>query len=284
MSISVDPGKIRALALDLDGTLLAPGGILNERTARTVVKCREQGLHIIIATGRAIDAAERFRLPLGAEGPMIYFNGAVVAEMPGAEIISSTLLGLEVVKFCVDLSREMGVYYQVFFPGNETDKRIALMAEKEGPERDMYHKHTGLLSELVDLKEIIRRPGISGCVKCMFLAEPDVQAALRPRLDERFGKTIYVAQTLRTFLEIMDAKVSKGQGLRIAMERCSIKPEEILAFGDEENDLPMFEAAGLSIATSNAKETVRAAANLVIGSNAEDGVAVFLEDFFKIRH
>jgi hydroxymethylpyrimidine pyrophosphatase-like HAD family hydrolase len=66
------------------------------------------------------------------------------------------------------------------------------------------------------------------------------------------------------------------------MEHLSIKKEEIIAFGDEENDLPMFEAAGFSAAPFNAKENVKAKADLVVGSNAEDGVAAFLEEFFGL--
>jgi len=115
----------------------------------------------------------------------------------------------------------------------------------------------------------------------MFLAEPEVLATLRPKLQERLGKSAYIVQSTPTFLEIMDAKVSKGQGLKFVMEHCSLKSEEVIAFGDEENDLPMFAAAGFSAAPSNAKENVKAAADLVIGSNAEDGVAAFLEEFFN---
>ena len=290
MSISADPNSIRALALDLDGTTLAPGGVLTQRTISAINACRQRGIEIIIATGRAIDAVEPYRASLGAAGPMIYFNGAVVADMPGGKILKTTLLDTKAAAYCVDLSREEGVYYQVYFPpeiqsggvhpGKHGAPRITLMAERDGPEREMYHKHTGILAELGDLKEALSRPGLQGCVKSMFLAEPEVQAKLRPRLDERFGKSVYVAQTLRTFLELMDAKVSKGEGLRFAMERRSLKSEEVIAFGDEENDLPMFAAAGFSVAPSNAKDSVKAAADVVIGSNAEDGVAAFLEKFF----
>jgi len=282
MSILPDPKKIRALALDLDGTILAPGGVLSERAKKAVIKCRERGLQIIITTGRAVESAERFREAFGAEGPMIYFNGAIIANMPGTEIIRSTLLDVKAAEFCVDLSREFGAYYQVFLASSEADKHITLLAEKDSPERDMYYKHTGILAELVDLKEAFRRPGVQGCAKTMFLVEPEVQSKIRPRLNEHFGESVYIVLAARTFLEVMNPKVSKGQGLKIAMECRSLRREEILAFGDEENDLPMFEAAGFAIAPSNAKEPVKAAANLVIGSNADDGVAVFLEDFFKL--
>ena len=115
----------------------------------------------------------------------------------------------------------------------------------------------------------------------MFIAEPEIQAEIRLHLDERPGG-IYVTQTQPTFLEIMDAEASKGRGLKFIMDHLALKKEEVIAFGDEENDLPMFTAAGFSAAPSGAKENVKAAANLVIGSNAEDGVAAFLEDFFAL--
>ena len=282
MSISANPKDIRALVLDLDGTTLAPAKVLTERTIRAVKACERRGLRIIVATGRALEAAEPFRSSLGVKGPMIYCNGAMVADMPGENIISATLLDVEAALFCADLSRETGVYYQVFFPGWEGNPRRSLMTEQDMPEREMYHQHTGLLPEIGDLKEALSRPGLPGCIKCMFLAEPAVQDTLRPKIDARLGDSVYVAQTYLTFLEIMNSKVSKGAALKFILEKLSLRREEVIAFGDEENDLPMLTAAGYAIAPSNAKENVRAAADLVIGSNAEDGVAAFLEDFFGL--
>jgi Cof subfamily protein (haloacid dehalogenase superfamily) len=276
----LDPHAIKALALDLDGTTLAPGAVLTERTIRAVNACREKGLQIIIATGRALEAGERFRIPLGARGPMVYFNGAVVADMPGAKILSAVLLDLEAVNFCVDLSRSAGVYYQAFLPGTADHPRQRLMAERQVPETEMYFKHTGIQAEIGDLKQALAAPGLKGCIKSMFLAEPEVQDAIRPKIEERFGDNLYIARTLRNFLEIMNPHVSKGEGLKIALQRRSLESAQVIAFGDEENDLPMFGAVGFAVAPSNAKESVRNAADLVIGSNAEDAVAAFLEENF----
>ncbi|MCL2381906.1 MAG: Cof-type HAD-IIB family hydrolase [Treponema sp.] len=282
MSISVKPENIKALALDLDGTILAPGVALRERTIRAVNACQKRGIRVIINTGRTIDGAERFRAALGVEGPMIYCNGAVVADMPEGRPLSTILLAKEAAAFCVDLSRETGAYCQVFFPGGTGEKRTILMAEREGPHREMYAAHAGRRAELGDLKEALNRHALEGCIKSMFLAEPDVLNMLRSRIEERLGKSVYVAQTLRTFLEIMDANASKGRGLAFVMKRYSLKSGEVMAFGDEENDLPMFAVSGFSAAPANAKDSVKAAADIVIGSNAEDGVAAFLEEFFGL--
>jgi Cof subfamily protein (haloacid dehalogenase superfamily) len=277
---SLDPSLIKALALDLDGTVLNPEKALSERTLQALRGCRERGLDLLIVTGRAVEAAEKYRVAMDARGPMVYFNGAVVADMPGGTVLSATLLDLEAVEFCLGLSRSMGVYYQVFLPGGPQDPRQRLIAERWGPEAEMYLDHTGIRAEIRDIREAIAAPGLEGCVKSMFLAEPELQDQIRLRLAERFGGALYVARTLRTFLEIMNPRVSKGEGLRIALSRRNLMPAEALAFGDEENDLPLFAAAGFSVAPANAKEPVRRAADLLVPSNAEDGVAAFLEETF----
>jgi Cof subfamily protein (haloacid dehalogenase superfamily) len=277
---SLNPLAIKALALDLDGTALNPEKALSARTLRALRRCREGGLELLIVTGRAVEAAEKYRAAMDARGPMVYFNGAVVADMPGGEVLSATLLDLEAVEFCVGLSRSLGVYYQVFLPGSPQDPRQRLIAESWGPEAEMYLDHTGIRAEICDIREAIAAPGIEGCIKSMFLAEPETQDRIRPRLAERFGGSLYVARTLRTFLEIMNPRVSKGEGLRLALDRRGLRPGEAIAFGDEENDLPLFAAAGFSVAPANAKEPVRQAADLLVPSNAEDGVAAFLEETF----
>jgi Cof subfamily protein (haloacid dehalogenase superfamily) len=277
---SLDPLGVKALALDLDGTVLNPEKALSGRTLKALRGCRERGLELLIVTGRAVEAAEKYRAAMDARGPMVYFNGAVVADMPGGAVLSATLLDLEAVEFCVGLSRSLGVYYQVFLAGGPRDPRQRLIAERWGPEAEMYLDHTGIRAEICDIRELIAAPGLGGCVKSMFLAEPEVQEQIRPRLAERFGGALYVARTLRNFLEIMNPHVSKGEGLRIALGRRGLEPAETVAFGDEENDLPLFAVAGFSVAPANAKEPVRQAADLIVPSNAEDGVAAFLEETF----
>ena len=282
MSISANPNNIKALALDLDGTTLAPGAVLSERSSRAIGKCIQRGLRVIITTGRSPAAVERFRTALGAEGPMIYLNGALVVDMPGGKALGSALLDTKALGFCVDLSREMGIYYQVFLPRPGDDSKIRIMAEQDRPEREMYQKQAGISIEIVNLKEAFQRADGKSCLKSMFIGNPESLAVIRQRLEEHFGGSVYIVQSMDNFLEILSTKASKGQGLSFVMEHLSLKSEEVIAFGDEENDLPMFAAAGFSVAPSNAKDEVKARADLVVGSNAEDGVAAFLEEFFGL--
>jgi hypothetical protein len=154
------------------------------------------------------------------------------------------------------------------------------LVEKTGPAMEMYQKHTGLTPVVKDLKSITTMPDVKGCIKGMFIADPSLHDEIRARMKDRFGDQISVIRSFPTFLEVINAGVSKGEGLKIAMLHRGLKPEEVIAFGDEENDLPMFPVVGFSGAPANARDKIREAADFVYGSNADEGLAVWLEEMF----
>jgi Cof subfamily protein (haloacid dehalogenase superfamily) len=274
----IDPRRIKALALDLDGTLLGPDNRISGRTLRTLRACTSRGIKLILCTGRSPESAEAYRAALEAEGPQVYFNGAVVADMPGGGILERLLLDKAVTDFCVDFARKRELYFQIYFFGSGAYPGNLLMADYWGAESAMYRDHTGIRAHIGDLKEALARPENQGCIKGMFLADPGTLDTIRLYLTERFGGRAYIARTHTTFLEIMHPGASKGRGLTAALDRQGLSLAEVIAFGDEENDLPLFQAAGFSAAPANAKEQVRSAADFLTGPHFEDGVAAFLED------
>jgi Cof subfamily protein (haloacid dehalogenase superfamily) len=277
--------NIRALAIDLDGTTLLPGAILAERTIRALKACIVKGMKVIISTGRSVASAEPYRAAIGAEGPMVCYNGAEVVAMPGETVLGVTLLDLDILDFCLRLAREAGVYFQVYCPKTADIPHEVLRADKNAPEAEGYRAHTGIQPVFGDLENAMAASG--GCIKGMFLTDQGMMERLRPAIIERFGDhrsggRVYIAQTSSTFLEVMAAGVSKGRGLAIAMAHLGLNADEVIAFGDEENDLPMFTVAGHSAAPANAKPQVLAAADRVIGPCVEEGLAAFLEDEFGV--
>ena len=284
--------NIKALALDLDGTTLMPDNSLGKRTIKVLKELMADGVELVFCTGRAIEAAEPYRAALGAEGPMVFFNGAEVVDMPSGKILEATLLEFDVVDFCIDMSRKMSVHFQIYVsPGiiEGRDKWEALLIDKPTREAEMYSKHTGIIPVVKDLKTLISPPfqgGLAsqggqasqGCIKAMFICEPEWHDEIRAKLSERFGSRIYVARTSPVFLEIMSAGVSKGEGLKTAMKLRGLAKDQVLAAGDEESDITMFDVVGFSAAPLNARENVKAAADYVFASNAEEGLASFLEE------
>jgi Cof subfamily protein (haloacid dehalogenase superfamily) len=283
MQKEIDVSKIKALAIDLDGTTLLPDTSMGGRTVRCLKGLVDRGIQVIICTGRAIEASQRYYSAIGAAGPMVFFNGAEIAEVPNVKVISSNLIGQDVAIYGLDLARSMDIHYQVYIPPQDASWE-ALLIEKQRPEAEMYRNHTGIVPVVTDLKAAISKPGVKGCIKAMFICDSALHDEIRQKMSGRFGDSIYITRSHPTFLEILNAGVSKAEGLKIAMKCRDLKPEELIAFGDEENDLPMFSVAGFSAAPSNAKEKVRQAADFVFGSNTEEGLATFLNEKLGMRN
>ena len=279
-----DPSSIKALALDLDGTALLPDTSMGGRTEQCLRRLVARGMQVIICTGRSIEASCRYYSTIGAQGPMVFFNGAEVAEVPDVKVIESRLMGLDVADYGIDLARSMGVHFQMFLPPGRGPKREgpweALVIDKMRPEAQMYQEHTGVRPVVADMKAALAEPGLEGCVKAAFITDPALHDEIQRKMTARFGSRIYMARTYPTFLEVMDVGASKGKGLKIAMALRGLKPQEVIACGDEENDLPMFAVAGCSAAPSSAKDEVRQAADFVFRPCAEEGLVVFLEELF----
>ncbi|MDR0487152.1 MAG: Cof-type HAD-IIB family hydrolase [Treponema sp.] len=291
MNRKFEPKKIKALAIDLDGTTLLPNTTLGDRTVSVLQKLIAQKMQIIIATGRAIESSESYRSCIGAQGPMVFFNGAVVADVPSGKIVSANLIDTEVADYGIDIAREMGIHYQIYMPAGispqtgEPDplaKWGALLIDKQCPESEAYRKHTGIVPVVMDLKRVTALPALKGCVKSMFITDPSLHDEIRLKMNNRFGSRINITRSSPTFLEILNNGVSKGAGLVIAMRCRGLVPEEVIAFGDEENDLPLFSAAGFAAAPLSAGENIRRAADVVFGSNADEGLAVYLEEVFGV--
>jgi hydroxymethylpyrimidine pyrophosphatase-like HAD family hydrolase len=231
---------------------------------------------------------------------MVYFNGAVVTDPGGGGDRWSSFLDSGVAAYCAALARRRDVYFQVYLSGGAEDSRRRtgfrelLMAERERPETEFYRKRTGIDPVFGDIEQALtalgkrapEAPGASpsgaGCIKGMFIAEPPELDGIRTHLEGRYAGGICLVRSSRTFLEVMAPGVSKGRGLMLALEHRGLDPAGVIAFGDEENDLPMFSAAGYSAAPANAQEQIRGAADFVIPSNADDGVAVFLTELFVL--
>jgi len=283
-----DPSRIRALAFDLDGTLLRPDKSLSQRTLRALRACMDRGIRVIIVTGRSLDSGERYRREIGAPGPHVYYNGAEVADLSAGKIIQTRFIEARELLFCVRLARETGTYFQIFFSTRAADAFFRegessgeiLVADRITAEAELYQKNSGVLVIAGDLEEYIAKT--PAAIKGLFISSEENLAKLRPMLEEHYGESLYLTRSSPTFLEILTAGVSKGTGLIHALEYLHLGREETIAFGDEENDIPMLETALFSAAPANAKKAVRDAAVFQIPSNAEDGVAAFLEERFGL--
>ena len=281
-----NPKDIKALALDLDGTLLRPDKTLSERNLCALRSCMEKDISVILATGRAVDSGEKYRKQIGAAGPHVYYNGAEVLDISTGKVLYTRYVDPAPILFCVQLARQMGLFFQAYFPagttagfpdGGEGSGEI-LMADRRTTEAERYEQSTGIEVVAGDMEEHLA--GAKAIIKGMFITTEENHEKIRRLLREQFGQSIYIVQSTPVFLEILADGVSKGAGLEHALNYLNINKESTIAFGDEENDMPMFGVAGFSAAPANAKKAVYDAALFRIPADADDGVAVFLEEHF----
>lgn len=113
-------------------------------------------------------------------------------------------------------------------------------------------------------------------LKVMMIDEPAVLDRAIARIPAEV-KEKYTVLKSAPYFEILDKRVNKGTGVKSLAEALGIKPEEVMAIGDQENDIAMIEYAGMGVAMDNAIPSVKEVANFVTKSNLEDGVAWAIE-------
>lgn len=275
---------ITAVAVDLDGTILTPEPRLTDRVRDALRAVLASGRKLIICTGRSAASSEPFRAAIGCEGPMVFYNGAMVVDTPSQEARSSFLLDARILKIAFDLAREEDLYLHCF-----TEDGSLWCPRRSGSrpwsERELYRSRTGQLPVETDIDELLfPAPGRQrDAIKAMFIAEPDRLDAITPILAARASACaieapgLYLTRSQASYLELLSAKANKGAALKNACALRGLDPEHLLAFGDGENDIPLLEAVGWPLAMAPAPASLKARAKGIAPAASEDGVAVILE-------
>ena|SRR2546425_7882846 len=260
----------RLLAIDLDGTLLTPRphkGI-TPRAYTALRQAADKGLFIVIATGQTLAVLRHTCANLPLTAPQIIENGAVIADMRTGMILHQQLLPSEHILPTLAVLHGFGLYrayhsYERVYVDRGTPRA-----------RSWYRPPVPPVVEVDNVASLYPHP----CIKLAAVGEADTLVAKRLELEQLFAGKLYVTQSAYDLLEFLHPAASKGNALKMIAADLGVRPEEIVAFGDNYNDLGMIEFAGLGIAMENAPDDVKAVADYVTHSNAEDGVAVAIEE------
>uniref|UniRef100_A0A0G4IEX3 Uncharacterized protein n=1 Tax=Chromera velia CCMP2878 TaxID=1169474 RepID=A0A0G4IEX3_9ALVE len=287
--------RIRLVALDLDGTTLTSSHQLTERTRTILQKLKGKGVIVSLATGRSAKSLERYLLESGLSGevPVVCYNGACGyryfvnsnQEAAGGKVLEAQSLFVNGVQ-------------------KETCKALVAAAEKVGAIVQFYDVETGqicatpkrpadrgllkLYEELVTHKQhIVSDEEMKRLVDSK---EPAKLLLLTPveKIDETMEKVRALVDPSRYhevrgspspfFIEYLAPQVCKGQGVESLCAQLKVPLDQVLAFGDGDNDVEFLQVAGDGVAMKNAREVTKAAADRVLEwSNDEEGVARELE-------
>jgi Cof subfamily protein (haloacid dehalogenase superfamily) len=273
------PLPYRAVALDLDGTLLDAQGRLPDASARILRLLSGRGVRIVLASGRMtariIPFAEALDFPLS----LIAFNGAEILERgPGSWVtVSSRPLGLAARDSVLELSRAHGVFLNVYAAGNLYGYH---------PAGDFaycrhYESHTGA-RYAGKFSDSAYLPG-EGIAKLLAIETPANRDRFYAAWSQSLSGRCEVTKSNPEYLEFLGSGVSKGSALEIWLARHSLAGTDLVAFGDAENDLEMLDLAGMGIAMANATPGLRAAyGRFSAWNNDQDAVARELSGLFHL--
>jgi Cof subfamily protein (haloacid dehalogenase superfamily) len=262
---------IRLVAVDLDDTLLCDDFTISERTFAAVRAARKQGVKITLATGRMPCSARPYAQQLALEVPMINYHGAMIQNALNGDIFFRRVIPVNLAEEMVRFLQEKQFYVQVYL-------RDRVLAQELNQYSAIYEQIANVQVEQRDLLQLLESEA-EGVEKMLVVSAEQDLADLKAILAQRYGKMIHLAKSKPIFLELTEITVNKGVALANLANFYGIAREEVMAVGDSYNDIEMIEYAGLGVAMGNARTEVQSKADVITGTNQEDGVAQALERY-----
>lgn len=264
--------NIRLIALDLDGTLLSSDQQITPRTADAITKALEQGVKVLLATGKTRYSAEGIIRRFNLDTPGVYVQGLAIHYPDGRVRHLATLdaaLLRNVITFAEDRGFDVAAY---------SGERILTRAESREA-NELATTYGDVMPEAVGpLQNILDSTPINKLI-IIKRHQPRKIAAIRWQLGMQLNGKAHMVQALDDMLEILPLGTSKGKAVKMVVKELGIAPEHVLAIGDGENDIEMLQMAGIGVAMGNANPKLKAIADYTVASNDADGVAEAIERF-----
>jgi len=269
--------KYRLMAIDMDGTLLNSHDNISERNRMALNKVLDKGITVALSTGRIYKSAVHYRCLVGLNSPIIACNGAVISSSDEKEIVYERCIDNDILKDIITIAESNNMYYHFYDLSTFYFKKYEDKFKK-------YHKYYEENYETQGINII----GFNDPVKILsnnlnfhklVFIEDDICKLdnLRQKLEKIKG--ISVSKSWYNNLEVMSEGVSKGNALRFLAQMLNIDTSEIVAIGDNENDISMFNVAGLAVAMGNGDDLIKKKAHVITDTNDNDGVAKAIEKY-----
>lgn len=265
--------KYKLLVLDLDGTLTNSKKEITPFTQEVLLKAQQQGLHLVLASGRPTYGIVPLAKTLKMEeygGFILSFNGGKVLEVKTGKVFYEQALPPDVIPLIYQRSYEAGLTILSY------NGKYILTENAE----DKYVQYESFLTKMKvketdDFLNNLQMPAD----KCLIVGEPEDLVPLEEKLRQELGSRLNVYRSEPFYLEVVPKGIDKAASLERLLERIQIKREEVVAIGDGYNDLSMIRYAGLGVAMANAQPPVKSNADQITKfTNDEDGVAHFVLD------
>ena len=258
---------------DMDDTLLGPDKKLSMENRQALERLRAAGVELVIASGRYKTNIAIFEEGFGFGGWIISSGGAVVSHAVTGETIHEITVPHDLALELFHRGREAGISLIGYH-----NSGIFCDAQTEWIE--LYKHRTGQVP-VADIPALIA----TGLEKLIWITAAERIAELMPQVREEYRGRLYVVNTEREMIDFLNPRVNKALAVEVLAKRLGIPRQEIIAFGDGNNDVPLLEWAGMSVAMAHGREAARCAAKKV-SPPGDPGTAVArsLETFFTLPH
>ena len=284
----------KLIAIDLDGTLLNSYGEVSVENKAAIKKATEKGIYVVLCSGRISNSVENIANEIGANNYIIGGNGAIVYDIKQQKILYNKYMNKELVLRLIKICEENSIYYSIFvensivasslkynvlFYNSENSKKTSEKKTKINIVQDIYKyiqesmfeefsKITICDSNKVIFDGIIRKLREIKNIDVLDVAHLSNKKIMNGTQEE------YIAYY---YTEVTNRGVNKWVAIKFLIEALGIKEEEVMAIGDNTNDIEMIKNAGLGVVMGNSSPQIKEFGNIIVKSNNENGVAEAIE-------
>lgn len=269
----------QAVAFDLDGTLLSPNATILESSKLAIQKVREKGIKVYFVTGRHHTAVRPYYAELGLDTPVVCCNGTYVYDFQNEKMVIGNPLPPQVASQLINNAQSQGIHTAVYFQDAMTYETLNIHFEK-------FQKWVASCPESVrpnvyQVDNFQQEIDKGTTIWKVLISDPDLvklqNFVEKLPLDQVSPEWSWVDR-----VDITSVGNSKGARLAELLKIEGIDPQNVIAFGDNFNDISMLETVGLGIAMGGSEEEVQQKAKKTIGSNVEDSIANELKQQFNL--
>ncbi|HSJ69658.1 MAG TPA: Cof-type HAD-IIB family hydrolase [Anditalea sp.] len=268
---------IKAICTDIDGTLLNKDRELSPKTIQTINRLPKD-FPVILASSRMPAAMRHLQKSMQrVDNPLICYNGGLVIDYDSDEIIT-----LDNVSISLDLCSK------IYALTHNTSIHLSLYGEDDwyAPKMDYWTEReirsTKVQPKIGDFSAVMElwARASAGAHKVMCMGKAEEIEILYQELQKHLSEDLHLYRSKDTYIEIAPRKISKASALKALLEnRYDIQMNEVMAFGDNYNDIEMLQAVGLGVAVGNAREEVKAIADEITHAGIDDGVAFMIDKY-----
>jgi Cof subfamily protein (haloacid dehalogenase superfamily) len=273
--------KFKVVCTDIDGTLLDSRRELSDKTI-SAFRRLPQDVVVILASSRMPSAMLHLQDQLGVlHYPMICYNGGYLIHYANGnlepEILDSVTMPLSVCNGIIDLTKGTVIHTSLYFKNEWFAPSWDYWSEREA----RITKADPIILPLADVIERWKKHN-QGAHKVMCMGPETEIEVMEQKLRLYYSNDIHIYRSRPTYLELAPKSISKGSSLELLLKKkYSFSLNDVIAFGDNYNDIELLREAGHGVAVSNAKAEVKAVAKEITVDSKEDGVAIVLEKYFK---